>query len=82
MKGTTIQLIFGLDQNGCTDPFADNYDPSATIDSSYTNCYDVIAYAIYKDGLMVGSTTSNYHSFTALENGREYSLGVGAICRR
>ena len=67
---------------GCTDPFADNYDPSATIDDSscvYTSCYDVIAYAIYKDGLMVGSTTSNYHSFTGLENGREYNLGVGAI---
>ena len=28
---------------------------------------------------MVGSTTSNYHSFTSLENGREYNLGVGAI---
>ena len=28
---------------------------------------------------MVGSTTSNYHSFTGLENGREYNLGVGAI---
>jgi len=67
---------------GCTDPFADNYDPSATIDDSscvYTSCYDVTAYAIYKDGLMVGSTTSNYHSFTGLENGREYNLGVGAI---
>ena len=67
---------------GCTDPFADNYDPSATIDDSscvYTSCFDVTAYAIYKDGLMVGSTTSNYHSFTGLENGREYNLGVGAI---
>ena len=29
---------------------------------------------------MVGSTTSNYHSFLGgLENGREYDLGVGAI---
>ena len=66
---------------GCTDPFADNYDPSATIDDSsctYANCAEDYGYAIYKNGLMVGSTTDNYHSFLGLINGTEY-LGVGAI---
>ena len=67
---------------GCTDPFADNYDETATIDDSscvYTNCAETYGYAIYKDGLMVGSTTSNYHSFIGLQNGTQYSLGVAAI---
>ena len=67
---------------GCTDPFADNFDPTATIDDSscvYSNCAETSGYTLYKDGEMVASTTSNYHSFIGLQNGKEYSLGVSAM---
>ena len=74
--------FFAGPKYGCTDPRADNFDPSATIDDStcvYANCGTVNNYEIYKNGTLVNTTTNNFHSFTSLNNGTEYEVGVRAI---
>ena len=74
--------FFAGPKYGCTDPRADNFDPSATIDDStcvYANCGIVSNYEIYKNGALVNTTTNNFHSFISLDNGTEYEVGVKAI---
>jgi len=74
--------FFAGPKYGCTDPRADNFDPSATIDDStcvYANCGIVSNYEIYKNGALVNTTTNNFHSFVSLDNGTEYEVGVKAI---
>jgi len=74
--------FFAGPKYGCTDPRADNFDPSATVDDSscvFANCGIVSNYELYKNGLLVNATTNNFHSFTSLDNGTEYELGVKAI---
>ena len=67
---------------GCTDPQADNFNPSATIDDGsclYADCHENQGYIVYLDGDSADFTNLSSYSFNNLTNGILYNLGVAAV---
>ena len=81
--GNSDSLIFYAGNlPGCTDPYANNYNPLATTDDGscvYFDCNESQGFVMYLDGDSVDYTYSNYYLFEGLQNGKEYEMGVSTV---